>query len=166
MRHLAIICLLLNFGFGVKPQAGEPVYQQKEVDKKAVITERIEPGYTEEAQANRVEGIVLLSVILSAEGKVTDMEVVNGLPNGLTGKAVEAAKKVKFIPAMKGGGRVSVRVKLSYYFVLPGGSYYGDSSKKTYYKYGCHQSIRPNDFVVFKSKKEAEDNGYKSADCH
>ncbi|HEX8292206.1 MAG TPA: TonB family protein [Pyrinomonadaceae bacterium] len=78
MKHLAIICLLFNFGSGVKPQAVESVYQPKEVDKKAVITERTEPGYTEEAQANRVEGIVLLSVVLSAEGKVTDVEVVNG----------------------------------------------------------------------------------------
>ena len=83
-----------------------------------------------------VEGVLLISVVLSATGRVTDVEVVNGLPNGLTGKAVDAAKQVKFIPAMKDGRRVSVRVKLAYYFVLPGGSYYGDSSKKTYYKYG------------------------------
>jgi TonB family protein len=165
MRHLAIICLLLNFGSGFKPQAAEPVYVPKEVDKKALITERIEPGYTEEAQTRMVEGVVLLSVVLSATGRVTDVTVLNGLPNGLTGKAVDAAGMVKFIPAMKDGRRVSVRVKLAYYFVLQGRSYYGDNSKKTYYKYGCHRQIGPSDFVVFKSKKEAEESGYRRADC-
>jgi TonB family protein len=178
MRHLVIICMLLNFGpamppsqkgraaqTGIEGTADEPVYASKDVDRKAVITERIEPGYTEEAQTRGIEGVVLLSVLLSASGRVTDVEVLNGLPDGLTKRAVDAARKVKFVPALKGGGPVAVRVKLAYYFALPGRSFYGDSSKKTYYRYGCHRSIGPNDFVVFKSKKEAEKSGYKRADC-
>ena len=176
MKYLFIAYALISLGSGIAfaqdssgAQAGAngpgPVYAAKDVDKKAIIFERIEPGYTEKAQTSKVEGVVLLSIVLAADGRVTDVAVINGLAGGLTEKAIDAAKKIKFTPAVKDGSRVSVRVKLAYYFVLPGGSYYGDSSKKAYYKYGCHRGIEPAAFVVFKSKKEAEASGYKKADC-
>ena len=174
MKYLFIVFAFINSGGGLAftqdsngAQAGGsgPVYAAKDVDKKAIIFERIEPGYTEEAQTRKIEGVVLLGAVLAADGRVAEVAVINGLAGGLTENALDAAKKIKFTPAVKDGSRVSVRVKLAYYFVLPGGSYYGDSSKKAYYKYGCHRGIEPTAFVVFKSREEAEASGYKKADC-
>lgn len=148
-------------------QDAGPVYEPKEVDKKAIIFRKLEPSYTEAAQREQVEGVVYLSAVLSADGKVVDIKIIKGLPHGLTEKAVSAAKDIEFTPAEKDGRQVAIRVKLAYYFILPGNSYYGDSSKKMYYKSGCadYHRIGPNDFVVFKNEKEAKESGYRIADC-
>jgi TonB family protein len=144
-----------------------PVYGAREVDKRALIVERIEPGYTEEAQRRKVEGVVILRAVLAATGEVADVEVSNGLPHGLTERAADAARRIKFIPASKDGRRVSQRVTLAYYFILQGASYYGDGSKRVYYKRGCldYRVIPPKDFVIFGGRKEAEESGYKKAGC-
>jgi Gram-negative bacterial TonB protein C-terminal len=57
-------------------------------------------------------------VVLSATGKVTNIRVVSGLPDGLTKRAVDAAKKIEFIPAMKDGKYVSMFMQLEYDFSL------------------------------------------------
>jgi TonB family protein len=84
--------------------------------RRAVIEKRPEPGTTAEARANHTGGVVRLRAILSASGKVTHIEVLQGLPNGLTKKAIEAAKKIKFTPAEKDGHPVSQYVVIEYNF--------------------------------------------------
>ncbi len=42
----------------------------------------------------------MLSVLLGANGEVTDIKVKSGLPWGLTEGDIEAAKKILFVPAM------------------------------------------------------------------
>jgi Gram-negative bacterial TonB protein C-terminal len=51
-------------------------------------------------------------------GSITDIRVIRGLPDGLTEKAIEAAKKIRFIPAMCEGAPVSVRGSLEFVFNL------------------------------------------------
>lgn len=91
-------------------------FKQSEVIKKAVITSKPEPGYTEEAQANGVVGVVRLRGVLNSNGKVTDISVIKGLPDGLTEKCIAAAKRIKFRPAEKDGRKVSQYVVLEYHF--------------------------------------------------
>ena len=94
-------------------------FRQTEVTRKAMITSKPEPGYTEEARKNFVEGVVRLRVVLNSSGKVTDISVVKGLPDGLTEKAVSAARQMKFTPAEKDGRKVSQYVFLEYTFGVP-----------------------------------------------
>jgi TonB family protein len=94
----------------------EKVYSYKEVDIKVAIKKRVEPGYTESARQNGVEGIVVLKAVFSSNGKVTDIHVLQGLPFGLTKKAMEAARKIKFVPAMKDGRPVSQYIQIEYHF--------------------------------------------------
>jgi TonB family protein len=82
------------------------------------ITYREKAKYTEDARQNRVQGSVMLSAIFTADGRVTGIRVVRGLPDGLTEKAIEAAQRIKFQPAMKNGVPVSVRMTLEYNFTL------------------------------------------------
>jgi TonB family protein len=74
--------------------------------------------YTEDARHNRVEGTVVLSVVFTADGRIMSISVVRGLPDGLTEKAIEAALKIRFNPAVKNGVPVSVRGNIEFAFVL------------------------------------------------
>jgi TonB family protein len=76
--------------------------------------------YTDEARKNDVEGTVVLQVVFHMYGLLTDIKVIHGLPDGLTENAIEAAKKIRFQPAMKDGRPISVRGTLEFPFYLYG----------------------------------------------
>ena len=84
--------------------------------RKALIVAKPEPGFTEEARKNNVTGVVRLRAILSSGGAVTNISVVKGLPDGLTEKAIAAARNIRFQPAQKDGRTVSQFVILEYNF--------------------------------------------------
>lgn len=74
--------------------------------------------YTESARQYRAQGTVILSVVLRADGRLTDLKIVRGLPLGLTETALEAAEKIRFSPAMKDGKPVSINMKIEFTFNL------------------------------------------------
>lgn len=92
------------------------IFRASEVDSKAVVTKKPAPSYTIEARRNAVEGVVRLGAVLSASREVTDIEVLKGLPEGLTEEAVRVARLIDFEPARKDGRAVSQRVVLEYDF--------------------------------------------------
>jgi TonB family protein len=92
------------------------VFSQSEVTRKALITFKPEPGFTEEARKNNVTGVVRLRAVFSASGEVTSISVIKPLPDGLTEKAVAAAKQIHFTPAEKDGHVVSQYITLEYNF--------------------------------------------------
>ena len=69
----------------------------------AEILSKPTPAYTEEARRMRVEGEVLLEVVLEASGRVHVMRIVRGLGHGLDESAVRAAEQISFKPAMRDG---------------------------------------------------------------
>lgn len=69
------------------------------------ILNRPRPDWTEEARRNRIQGVVLLSATFGADGVVRDIRVLRGLGYGLDEKAIEAAKRIRFIPARDLQGR-------------------------------------------------------------
>jgi len=91
-------------------------FKQNEVTRKAVITFKPEPGFTEEARKNNVTGVVRLRAVLHASGGIQGISVVKGLPDGLTEKAMQAARQIRFTPAEKDGRSVSQYVVLEYNF--------------------------------------------------
>jgi TonB family protein len=82
------------------------------------ILYREKAQYTQEAKDNQVEGTLVLDVVFRADGKISDIKVIRGLPHGLTEKAIEAAQKIRFNPAVKDGQPVGVRGSLEYTFKL------------------------------------------------
>ena len=89
-----------------------------EVDQRARLLSKPEPQYTEEARRNQVSGTVTLRAIFSSSGDVVQIRTLNSLPFGLTERAIAAARQIKFVPAMKNGHPVSVRMQLEYNFSL------------------------------------------------
>jgi len=88
-----------------------PVYTMKEVTRRAKITYLREPGYTEKARANGVRGRVVVTAVLCRTGKVTDIKVVESLPDGLTEETVESTRGIRFEPAERDGQAVSQTLK-------------------------------------------------------
>lgn len=69
----------------------------------AEILSKPTPAYTDEARRMRVEGEVLLEVVLEASGHVRVLKLVRGLGHGLDESAVRAAEQISFKPALRDG---------------------------------------------------------------
>jgi TonB family protein len=61
--------------------------------------------YDQRAIDHRYEGTVLLSVVVGADGRASNIVVFKALPYGLTAKAIEAVEAWKFKPALGPDGR-------------------------------------------------------------
>lgn len=86
--------------------------------KAPLITFKPQPAFTAEARDKGISGVVRLRMLLNADGSIGDIEVIQGLPFGLTEKAIDAAKQLKFVPATKDGKPVSRKVVFEYNFNL------------------------------------------------
>ncbi len=80
------------------------------------VLHRVEPRYTETARKIRVEGVVVLSLLIDTGGRVADVTVLRGLPFGLTENAVSAARQWQFEPCTFNGDPVNVRYTLTVRF--------------------------------------------------
>ncbi|HEX8720260.1 MAG TPA: TonB family protein [Pyrinomonadaceae bacterium] len=96
--------------------AGDNVYRQSEVTTKAIIIFKPEPSFTDAARNHNVSGVVRLRAVLTADGQVRHILVLKWLPDGLTQKAVAAARQIRFTPATRDGVPVSQFVVLEYNF--------------------------------------------------
>jgi TonB family protein len=93
-------------------------YSGNEVTVKARVLSKSEPAYTDLARGNGVTGTVVLRAIFAADGKVKHLMVIKALPDGLTEKAILAARGIKFVPAQVDGRSVSTYIQLEYNFNL------------------------------------------------
>ncbi len=103
---------------GVTDERMARIFSGKEVTYKARVLMKPEPRYTEEARQNQVTGTVVLRAVFSSSGTITNIRAVSGLPNGLTDRAIAAARQIRFIPAIKDGQFVSMYIQLEYNFNL------------------------------------------------
>ena len=101
-----------------KSDPGQLPPTDKLVDRKQVVISKPEPWYTEDARQAGITGTVVLRVVLSSTGEVTNIRVIRGLPKGLTENAIEAARHLRFIPGVKDDHFVSYWVQLEYNFSL------------------------------------------------
>jgi TonB family protein len=87
-------------------------------DLRPTILYREKAVYTEIARINRVQGTVVLQAVFAVNGQMHTIRVLRGLPDGLTHKAIEASRKIRFNPATRNGEPVSVRGQLEFTFNL------------------------------------------------
>ncbi len=84
----------------------------------AEILSKPTPIYTQEARSLRIQGEVLLEVVLEASGSLRVVRVVHGLGHGLDDNAVKAAEQIHFKPAMRDGQPADSTVVLHIIFQL------------------------------------------------
>jgi len=77
-----------------------------------------EAEFSDEARRAKYQGVVLISLIVDAQGNPQNPRVVRPLGMGLDEKALEAVRKYKFKPAMKEGKPVPVMMSIEVNFRL------------------------------------------------
>ncbi|MBX7221371.1 MAG: energy transducer TonB [Blastocatellia bacterium] len=82
------------------------------------ILSQVKPKYSEEARQNKVQGKVVLSVEFRADGTIGEVRIVRGLGYGLDERAIEAARQIRFRPAVQNGVPVTTRAKVEFTFNL------------------------------------------------
>ncbi|MCM3869198.1 MAG: energy transducer TonB [Pyrinomonadaceae bacterium] len=105
-------------GLGNNPNGLEEPFRASQVGQRARVILKPEPQYTDEARKNQITGTVVLRVVFSRSGEVTNIRAVQSLPFGLTERAIVAARQIRFSPATKDGRPVSVYMQLEYNFNL------------------------------------------------
>ncbi|MEO8074315.1 MAG: TonB family protein [Acidobacteriota bacterium] len=88
------------------------------VKQQPVFLTKSTPKWTDEAKTNKVEGIVSLQVTFDELGKFKNVEVLQGLPFGLTESAIEAAKETEIEPYKFSENEVSISTTINYRFKL------------------------------------------------
>jgi TonB family protein len=76
-------------------------YAPPVADRHPVVLYKTQPGYSEEARRQRVTGRITMHVELLPNGSIGEVKLMNRLGAGLDEKAVEAARKTIFLPAIK-----------------------------------------------------------------
>lgn len=92
-----------GYGPGSGGNTGGGVYRLGGGDTKAVLVYSVDPEFSDEARRNKYQGICLITLIVDAQGNPQNPRVVRPLGMGLDEKALEAVRKYKFKPALKGG---------------------------------------------------------------
>jgi TonB family protein len=77
------------------------------------------PTYSEEARRAKIEGVVILVLIVDERGNPINLRVVSGLGMGLDEKAIEAVRGWRFEPAFgKDGKPVAAKIAVEVDFHL------------------------------------------------
>jgi TonB family protein len=81
--------------------SGERLYFGKSSSRAPTVVSRADPEYSAEARAAKLNGSVMLSLIVGIDGKATEIKVTKGVGMGIDEKAIEAIQKWRFKPATR-----------------------------------------------------------------
>jgi protein TonB len=107
----------IDVEFKLPPDAAQPLRMGPDIKPPTVVS-RVEPQYGAEARAAKVQGTVVLEVVIHKEGTVDIRRVVHSLGYGLDASAIEALKQWVFKPATKDGVPVDVAINVEVNFNL------------------------------------------------
>ncbi len=107
-----------GFGPGTGAGTGGGPYRPGAGITPPAIRHEVQPDYTEEARRRRIEGEVVLEVIVLADGSVGDIRIVRSLGYGLDDAAVRAMRDWRFVPARRQDVPVAVFVEVAMEFRL------------------------------------------------
>jgi TonB family protein len=102
---------------GQSPESDIPLRIGNGVTAPKIIN-KVEPIYTPEARHARLEGTVVLSVVVGRDGVPSDIRVLRPLA-GLEDEAIEAVRRWRFKPGEKDGKPVPVIAQIEINFRLP-----------------------------------------------
>lgn len=128
-HRVALICIVIAMAAcgssSPPPTAPTPappltVYNPGNGVSPPALIHEVRPSYTSAAITARVQGSVLMSVVVLADGTVGDVTVTQSLDKvyGLDDQAVLAMKQWLFAPGMKDGVAVAVRITVQMSFSL------------------------------------------------
>jgi TonB family protein len=100
------------------PKTSDGVYRVGGGVSAPTLTFKVEPGYSQEALAAKLQGTVTLYVEIGPDGSAHHIQVTQGLGLGLDQHAVEAVSQWRFKPGTKDGQPVFVAATIQVNFRL------------------------------------------------
>jgi len=82
-----------------------------------MIVNKVQPAYPPLARQARIQGVVLLQVLIGKTGDIENIQLISGHPM-LAPAAIDAVKQWKYRPFLLNGEAVNVETKLMVNFVL------------------------------------------------
>jgi TonB family protein len=110
-RPMKFVVLLLLVAGAMQSQELAPMAGPK-------VIQKVDPEYTKEAAAAKIEGTVILSTVIDTNGMPTEINLVKGLDRGLDQKAVECLQQWRFSPGLRRGEPASVKATVEIQFRL------------------------------------------------
>jgi TonB family protein len=83
-----------------------------------VLLHKVEPRYSVEARAAKVQGTVVLSLVIGTDGTASDVQLRKGVGYGLDEQALNAVTQWTFKPGMRDGVPVPVQATIEVNFRL------------------------------------------------
>ena len=83
-----------------------------------VVLNAPDPDYSEEARRKKIEGTVLLWILVGEDGRVHDAQITRSLGSGLDQEAIKAVRRWTFKPATKNGAPVETKMNVQVSFHL------------------------------------------------
>lgn len=102
----------------VPPESAEPPETSDEALEPAVLISKIDPVYPEAARRAGVDGTVVLDALVGKSGRVEEVQVLRGLPLGLSDSALEAVRRWRYRPARGKSGPVASHKTVRIVFTL------------------------------------------------
>jgi periplasmic protein TonB len=105
---------------GYRAAAGDGPLELKDVARPPAVLEQVKPDYPRDARWQRIEGLVVVRVVVDREGRVDParVRVVQSVP-ALDAAAVAAIVRWRFSPAIAHGGQaVAVIIEVPFRFNL------------------------------------------------
>jgi TonB family protein len=97
---------------------GARIYKVVQVTTPPHVISKIEPQYTEQARAQKIQGKVVLTMIVNPDGRADHIRVMRSLDKGMDANAVAAIRQWTFEPGEKDGKSVRVAVTIEVNFHL------------------------------------------------
>jgi len=82
------------------------------------LRKQVQPSYTNEAHRMKIQGNVVLEVVILRTGQIGPIRVVRGLGGGLNEKAIECVRQWQFLPGKFKGQPVDVFAEIEVNFSL------------------------------------------------
>jgi len=82
------------------------------------VASKVEPKYTRQARAAKIQGKVVLTMVIKSDGRADQIQVARSLDKGLDANAITAIRKWHFDPGKKNGKAVPVAATIEVNFKL------------------------------------------------
>lgn len=99
-------------------QLGESEMESRRGVTPPRLIHSVDPEYDKASRKAKVQGIVVLSVLVTENGEPQDLKVVRGLNPALDENAIRAVSRWRFAPATKNGNPVATKVNVEVTFRL------------------------------------------------
>jgi TonB family protein len=94
------------------------IYKVAQLQTPPKVVSKVEPGYTDDARNAKIQGTVVLSLMIDPQGQPHNILVTRSLDKGLDEQAIAAIEKWHFAPGIKDGKPVRAAATIEVNFRL------------------------------------------------